>query len=605
MTKLARAERLSAPRTAYQSAEHWCDLARKHERNRELAPAKRAYLKAVEADATHYRAHFLLSHCLASTGELSAAAVHARRAFQLNPNPTARTHYIDVLARSALALAQVLDLHGMIDAAGELLSMGAEEPAQAVFAFAFEAAGADPEILHVICRHLFDQRRCAALIVISDARALAGIALPAEVLRLRAQAYRALGKIRAARQTYLQLLKCDSDDRNAWGELFSLGDGEADAEQIIADVTQELDANPDDMLLCRFAARLLFHLRRIEAALPLYRCLHEDGRFRSEAALRLAQISYLSGDVDAMLEYAQAADVDTARTFEIEPGATDYRVHNARFAPLRSLVPASAPLAFHHIACTGGDAFMEVIRKTGRLTCHSVPTYEKETVHTYLQRLQGSDLQGHFFNGHGMYGCHLVLGRLVPYITILREPSNRFISEFFWEQRSDPRLAEGQHQLLDDLCRYIDSLEQANLQVYELAQFHHERPIDTPHLRPELFSIYSIDTAFRIAQERIRDHFCFVAVTELFEESVFLLFDMLGWPCVEMWSRGPHATGRGASATKLGFADLPERSRQRLERLVQADRALYDQRRAVIARLFQEADFGEAFARYRSDARQR
>ena len=72
-----------------------------------------------------------------------------------------------------------------------------------------------------------------------------------------------------------------------------------------------------------------------------------------------------------------------------------------------------------------------------------------------------------------------------------------------------------------------------------------------------------------------------------------------------MWNRGPHASGRGGSARKLGVADLPEASRARLERLVEADRALYDQRSAVIDLLFREADFGEVFERYRSDARQR
>lgn len=605
MTKSVGANGLNEPCTAFQSAERWCDLACEHERNRERTLAKDAYLKAVQADPTHYRAHFLLSYCLADTGELSAAALHARRAVQLNSNPMALAHCIDLLSRSALALAEALDLHGMIDVAGELLSVDAEEPAHALFEFAFEAAGPDPEILYAICRHLFERRRYAALIATSDARLLAGIALSTEVLRLRAQAYRALADIDAARRSYLQLLTRDADDRNAWINLFSLGDGNTDREWIMAAVIQELAAHRDDILVCRFAARLLLHLRRIEAALPLYRRLHHDGRFGSEAALALAQIAYLSGDVDAIFTDPQGADVDTARSPDIEPGAAGYRVHNARFTPLHGLVPATAPLAFHHMACTGGDAFIAVIRKTGRLACDSVASCDRETVRTYLEQLRSSDLQDHFFFGHGMYGCHLVLGRPVPYITILRDPASRFISEFFWERRSDPRLAQGQDQLLDELCRYIDSLEQANLQVYQLARFYQERPIDTPHLRPDLFAIDSIDTAFRLAQERIRDLFCFVAVTELFEQSLFLLFDMLGWPCVEMWNRGSHAPGRGGNATKLGFTDLPERSRHRLERLVQADRALYDQRRAVIARLFHEADFGAAFELYRNDARQR
>jgi hypothetical protein len=483
--------------------------------------------------------------------------------------------------------------------------MGAEEPAQAVFDFVFEAAGADFAVLHAVCRELAERHRYATLIATSDARAAAGHTLDSDVLRLRVRAYRSLNDIDAARTAYLQLLKIDAEDRSAWDGLFSLTEGEGHTRAIVTEVEQELRAHPHDIALCRFAARLWFHLRRIEAALPLYRHLHEHGGFRAEAALRLAQIAYLNGEADAIFDYEKEAAEPAPRARDSDSAMRGYTVHNTRSTPLRGLVAADAPLAFHHMTCTGGDAFMEVIRNTGRLHCHSVPTYEKHTVRAYLEPLKGTELAGHFFNGHGMYGCHLVLDRPIPYITILRDPAGRFISEFFWERRDDPRLAAGQHALLDDLCRYIDAMDQANLQVYELAHFHHERPIETPHLRPELFSTYSIDAAMRIAQERIRDHFCFVAITEKFEESLFLLFDMLGWPRIQMWNRGPHASGRGGNTRKLGVADLPKASRTRLERLVEADRALYDQRSAVIDRLFREADFGAVFERYRSDARQR
>ena len=594
-----------AARTPYQQAERWCDLACTHERNRDSAQARRAYMKAIAADPSHYRAHFLLSHCLDAAGELAAALVHARKALQLNPTPVSQAHCIDLCSRSALARAQALDLQGMIDAGGELLSMGAEEPAQAVFDFVFEAAGADLAVLHAVCRQLAERHRYAALIATSDARAAAGCTFDSEVVRLRVQAYRSLNDIDAARTAYLQLLKIDAEDRDAWDGLFSLTEGEGHTHAIVAEVEQELDAHPDDIGLCRFAARLWFHLRRVEPALPLYRRLYEHGKFRAEAALRLAQIAYLNGEADAAFDYTQEVACPAPQTRDSDSAMQGYDVRNTRSTPLRGLVAANAPLAFHHMTCTGGDAFMEVIRNTGQLRCHSVPTYEKHTVRTYLEPLKGTELAGHFFNGHGMYGCHLVLDRPVSYITILRDPASRFISEFFWERRDDPRLAAGQHALFDDLLRYIDALDQANLQVYELAQFHHERPIETPHLRPELFSTYSIDAALRIAQQRIRDHFCFVAITEKFEESLFLFFDMLGWPRIQMWNRGPHASGRGGNAKKLGVADLPEASRARLERLLEADRALYDQRSAVIDRLFREADFGEVFERYRSDARQR
>jgi hypothetical protein len=50
--------------TEHQAADRLCDLACTLERKGALSEAKDAYLKAIAAEETHYRSHFLLSQLL-------------------------------------------------------------------------------------------------------------------------------------------------------------------------------------------------------------------------------------------------------------------------------------------------------------------------------------------------------------------------------------------------------------------------------------------------------------------------------------------------------------------------------------------------------------
>ncbi|WP_078430404.1 sulfotransferase family 2 domain-containing protein [Alkalihalobacterium alkalinitrilicum] len=129
-----------------------------------------------------------------------------------------------------------------------------------------------------------------------------------------------------------------------------------------------------------------------------------------------------------------------------------------------------------------------------------------------LSNLNQKDIK--CIQGHFPYGIHELLDQKAIYITMLRNPVERVISEYYFI-KSIPRHELHQQVKKMTLTEYQQELRNCNLQTRLLSG----------KVTKEVLSQEDIQQA----KVNIKKHFKIVGITELFNESIFLMQKEFGW----------------------------------------------------------------------------
>lgn len=116
--------------------------------------------------------------------------------------------------------------------------------------------------------------------------------------------------------------------------------------------------------------------------------------------------------------------------------------------------------------------------------------------------------------GHFPYGIHSYLNQKCTYITMLREPVDRVISEYYFI-KSIPWHELHQQVKNMTLDEYQQEVKKCNLQTRLLSGFNNKKALTLDDLQK--------------AKEHINNHFKVVGITEMFDESIFLMQKEFGW----------------------------------------------------------------------------
>lgn len=173
-------------------------------------------------------------------------------------------------------------------------------------------------------------------------------------------------------------------------------------------------------------------------------------------------------------------------------------------------------LIFLHIPRTGGMSLRNTMNKVYGVRNIGRPwwgTHVNEPVPREVR--QKAAWYGHFH-----FGLHAHIGRPgIKYITILREPTERVLSEY---KRNRYRERYGWKPI--DLVRSDDSQAVAlagnNLMVRMLSGSNPDTQLDSSHVR--------------LAIENIQNHFLFVGFTHRYNELENFVRNNLGWPIESM-----------------------------------------------------------------------
>ncbi|TDR73534.1 sulfotransferase family 2 domain-containing protein [Paludibacterium purpuratum] len=265
--------------------------------------------------------------------------------------------------------------------------------------------------------------------------------------------------------------------------------------------------------------------------------------------------------------------------------------------PIHWLFPQDREkLYFHHMLGTGGTTFVRALasstpqRNMIHLT-QGAPGYRIGDTSMLLNCGPKSICYGH--NLFGLLERAAIADR---YMTMLRNPYDRLLTDFFWKYAHQPEIST--LNALDAMkCfeHFVESSEHLEFYIHHCGAVGYD---NKQHFDLKECSRISNPEADVLARRNLRDRFWFVGITELFEESLFVAAIATGVNVINAWwvVRHPKTTFRPA------FLDLSKRLRNLIEDKTAYDFALYEDYRLLMARRFKEQGACELFNGYYNQA---
>jgi len=270
-------------------------------------------------------------------------------------------------------------------------------------------------------------------------------------------------------------------------------------------------------------------------------------------------------------------------------------------------------LIFHHVSRTGGgvinDILFEMQEETG------IPLIIPDQDQAFSDNPPWKGRQAPLvITAHHTFGLHKRIPEPTAYFTMMRNPYAYFLAEILIRNKDYKYPGDHLGEIWSNLERKIDEIRErighCNLQTYEHATYFKEHPHalslrDLKVATTEKLSEISVqnlegtqpENLFAKATRNVDSMFFFVGITELFEESLFILFDMMGIQKTLMWRPGLYSYWRP------GKDEMPMHIFKKMSALLEADLELYHRSRQVLEDMLAEADFGEELIRYKQHAR--
>jgi galactose-3-O-sulfotransferase len=185
-----------------------------------------------------------------------------------------------------------------------------------------------------------------------------------------------------------------------------------------------------------------------------------------------------------------------------------------------TLASSREALIFVHLYKTGGTTLNRIIEWEYNLNriCSVEPTWWRWSYQRIMRWSPARMARMDVFKGHMPFGLHKLLPGAASYITVLREPVERAISDYYFARRFKPHPHHrAAHRLT--LEEYFLQKHEHNLQSRILAG---------PNAHELFPSVCDADT-FAAAKENVARQFTVVGLTERFDETLALLKVLLGW----------------------------------------------------------------------------
>jgi hypothetical protein len=188
---------------------------------------------------------------------------------------------------------------------------------------------------------------------------------------------------------------------------------------------------------------------------------------------------------------------------------------------------AEQALIFFHIHKTGGQTLAGVIhRQYPRGAVRDIWLQRPETIDEFLALPEGERAKLRALTGHMPFGFHRYLPQGARYVTLLRDPVKRFLSEYrhlcdLPEEWGVWRPPEACLESVDSYLDYVVSNNMCNVQTGMVGGF--VKPEDRPPLAP-----LPAD-ALETAKHNLENDFAVVGATERFDESLVLMQQIFGW----------------------------------------------------------------------------
>ncbi|MEH7237276.1 sulfotransferase family 2 domain-containing protein [Bacillus sp. JJ1562] len=210
-------------------------------------------------------------------------------------------------------------------------------------------------------------------------------------------------------------------------------------------------------------------------------------------------------------------------------------------------------LIFSHIPKTAGSTMRQILKKQ----------YEKKKIIPFrkIEELDEQQLaQAEAVYGHIRFGAHKYFSQPFTYITMLRDPVERIISNYYFSQRRPSNRMHESAKSLDFLGFVKQEIEANNPSLHN-----HQTRFVSGAKNPDL----------ELAKQNIHEHYAVVGLSEMFDESVFLMKTFLGWDDI-------FYTKTNVTKNRPKQFDLPHEAIAILKEYNQLDYELYHYAKEVL-----------------------
>jgi len=254
----------------------------------------------------------------------------------------------------------------------------------------------------------------------------------------------------------------------------------------------------------------------------------------------------------------------------------------------------SEDVYFHHMVGTGGNTFaMALSQSTPKMPLVQItrgikgvnvgdPAVIRERqplAHNLVER------QRRLFYGHNLYGLVELAGLESSYFTILRNPFDRLITDFFWSLQfgSTPNSLIA----LDEFKSFVQQSHHLNFYIHHLGSLDYR---NSQHFSLDECSLIDNARAYEMAKNALNNRFWFCGIAEKFNESLFHISHQLQIRSVHPWwlSRHPKTKFRPE------YFDLSLALRTEIESKQMLDWQLYEDARNNFENSWQTLINGES-----------
>jgi len=234
------------------------------------------------------------------------------------------------------------------------------------------------------------------------------------------------------------------------------------------------------------------------------------------------------------------------------------------------------PLFIHHMVGTAGNTFCRAIANSTPARDHVELRYGINNIEInpdfVLHKIQKPCL----FRGHNIYGLIELCNLNYKYSTILRNPYDRLITDWFWKRTIDAfksaNLTYSRYNSLNEFYSFLESSPHLEFYIHHLGVLDY---INSQHFCIEECSRVTNYSAYNSAITSLKKKFDFVGISEFMDLSIYSYSKLKNITNIKSWLPVRHMK----TPNRPQFNELPSRYQNIIKNKTVFDRLLYEEYR--------------------------